>query len=51
MNDLEGDVVVLREDKKGLAFAHITREPVTLEDYDEFIIPPAKPQRYAGRKK
>jgi len=40
MDDIEGDVVVLREDKKGLAFAHITKEPVTLEDFDEFIIPP-----------
>lgn len=40
MDDVEGDVVVLRQDKKGLAFAHITKEPVALEDFDEFIIPP-----------
>ncbi len=40
INDIQGDVVVLREDKKGLAFAHITKEPVTLEDFEEFIIPP-----------
>lgn len=40
VDDIEGDVVVLRQDKKGLAFAHITKEPVTLEDFDEFIIPP-----------
>lgn len=40
MNDLEGDVVVLREDKKGLVFIHITREPANLDDFDEFTIPP-----------
>ena len=40
MNDIGGNVVVLREDKKGLTFALITREPVTLDDFDEFIIPP-----------
>ncbi len=39
MDDIEGDVLILREHKKGLVFAHITREPVTLEDFDEFIIP------------
>ena len=40
MNDIAGDVVHLRQDKRGLVFAHITKEPVTLEDFDEFIIPP-----------
>jgi V/A-type H+/Na+-transporting ATPase subunit I len=40
LDDIEGDVVVLRQDKKGLSFAHITTEPVTLEEFDEFNIPP-----------
>lgn len=39
LNDLEGDVVVLREDKKELVFAHLTREPVKLDDYEEFHLP------------
>ncbi len=37
--DLEGFVVILREDKKGLVFAHVTREPVSLDDYEEFTMP------------
>ncbi len=40
MDDLEGYVVILRENKKGLVFAHVTREPVDLDDYEEFKIPP-----------
>ena len=39
INDLEGYVVVLKEDKKELVFAHLTREPVKLDDYEEFIPP------------
>ena len=39
ISDIEGDVVILSEDKKGIAFAHITKEPVTLEDFEEFTIP------------
>lgn len=39
MNDLGGNVVILREDKKSLTFALITREPVTLDDFEEFILP------------
>jgi hypothetical protein len=40
LSDLEGYVVVLREDKKELVFAHLTREPVKLDDYEEFNLPP-----------
>jgi V/A-type H+-transporting ATPase subunit I len=40
MDGIEGDVVILRQDKKGLVIGHITSESVTLEDFDEFIIPP-----------
>jgi V/A-type H+/Na+-transporting ATPase subunit I len=39
LSDLEDFVVVLREDKKELVFAHLTREPVKLDDYEEFILP------------
>lgn len=39
LDELKGDVVVLREDKKELAFAHLTREPVKLEDYEELNLP------------
>lgn len=40
LGDLEGYVVVLREDKKELVFAHLTREPVKLDDYEELNLPP-----------
>ena len=40
IDEIEGDVVVLREDKKELVFAHLTREPVKLDDYEEFNLPP-----------
>jgi len=40
INDLGGHVVILSEDKKGLVFAHLTREPVQLEDYEVFNLPP-----------
>ena len=40
MDDLEGYVVILREDKKELVFAHLTREPVKLESYEELNLPP-----------
>ncbi len=33
------DVVLLRQNKKGAAFAHISREPITLEGFEEFEIP------------
>lgn len=36
---LEGDVVILRHEKNALAFAHATREPVTLEAFEEFTLP------------
>jgi V/A-type H+-transporting ATPase subunit I len=39
MDGIEGDVVILRKDKKGLVFGHITNEPVLLEDFEEFVIP------------
>ncbi len=39
LDDLEGYVVILREDKKELVFAHLTREPVKLDDYEEFTLP------------
>ncbi len=39
MDDLEGDVLILREGKKGLVFAHVTREPVRLDDYEELNLP------------
>ncbi len=39
MDDIESDTVILRQDKKGLVFAHIVSEAVTLEDFEEFIIP------------
>ena len=50
LDDIEGDVVVLREDKEGLAFAHMTKEPVTLEDFDEFIIPPQSLSAFQAEK-
>lgn len=40
LRDLEGHVVILKEDKKELVFAHLTREPVKLDDYEEFNLPP-----------
>jgi V/A-type H+/Na+-transporting ATPase subunit I len=40
IDDLGGYVVILREDKKELVFAHLTREPVKLDDYEEFNLPP-----------
>ena len=40
MDDLEGDVLILREGKKGLVFAHVTREPVRLDDHEELNLPP-----------
>jgi V/A-type H+/Na+-transporting ATPase subunit I len=39
IDDLEGEVLVLREDKKDLVFAHVTREPASLEDFEEFTLP------------
>ena len=33
------DVVVFHRDKKGAAFAHISREPVALDDFTEFAVP------------
>jgi V/A-type H+-transporting ATPase subunit I len=39
INELEGYVVILKEDKKELVFAYLTREPVKLDDYEEFIPP------------
>ncbi len=39
IDEIEGDVVVLREDKKELVFAHLTREPAKLDDYEEFNLP------------
>jgi V/A-type H+/Na+-transporting ATPase subunit I len=40
IDDLEGYVVILKENKKELVFAHLTREPVKLEGYEEFNLPP-----------
>jgi V/A-type H+/Na+-transporting ATPase subunit I len=40
IDDLGGHVVILREDKKELVFAHLTREPVKLEGYEELNLPP-----------
>jgi len=40
MDDLEGYVVILRENKKELVFAHLTREPLKLEGYEELNLPP-----------
>jgi V/A-type H+/Na+-transporting ATPase subunit I len=40
LGDLEGNVVILKEDKKELVFAHLTREPVKLDDFEEFKLPP-----------
>ncbi len=40
LDEIEGDVVILWEDKKELAFAHLTREPVKLDDYEELNLPP-----------
>jgi V/A-type H+/Na+-transporting ATPase subunit I len=40
LDDLEGYVVILKENKKELVFAHLTREPVKLDDYEEFNLPP-----------
>ena len=39
IEDLEGHVVILKEDKKELVFAHLTRESVTLDNYEEFSLP------------
>jgi V/A-type H+/Na+-transporting ATPase subunit I len=39
LGDLGGYTVVLKEDKKKLFFAHVTSEPVRLDDYEEFILP------------
>jgi V/A-type H+-transporting ATPase subunit I len=40
IDDLGGYVVILKETKKDLVFAHVTREPVKLDDYEEFNLPP-----------
>ncbi len=40
LDDLEGYVVILRENKKELVFAHLTREPLKLEGYEELNLPP-----------
>ena len=39
ISEIDGDVVILSQDKKSVAFAHITKEPVTLEEFEEFTIP------------
>jgi V/A-type H+/Na+-transporting ATPase subunit I len=36
---LEGDVVILWQEKNALAFAHTTRDLVTLEAFEEFALP------------
>jgi V/A-type H+/Na+-transporting ATPase subunit I len=40
IDDLDGHVVILKETKKELVFAHLTREPVKLDDFEEFNLPP-----------
>ena len=51
MDDLEGDVMILREGKKGLVFAHVTREPVRLDDYEELNLPPQSLSAMQAEKK
>jgi hypothetical protein len=35
----QDDVVILRKGKNCVVFAHVTRSPVSLEGFEEFIIP------------
>ncbi|HSL87560.1 MAG TPA: hypothetical protein VK861_11535 [Bacteroidales bacterium] len=39
INDLEGDVVILRHDKDGFVFAHIAKRPVILDYFNHFPLP------------
>jgi len=39
LGDLKGEVLLLKENKKELVFAHVTREQVRLEGYEEFKLP------------